>query len=304
MRIIHEWTAGRATIGVEGLSRPIRVLHISDSHIGLIDERDAQWTEACQELKDRFDSESRDRQGRAAVTAAGAFDELLTMTQSLQADLVALTGDMIGFPSQANIEFLQGRMADTGREVMYIAGNHDWHWPGLDYGSVVREKYWPVLEPLQGGQPACRSRQLGDVRFVAIENSDYQITEGQLEFAQDNLAEGLPTVVLMHLPVSVPSLRAAAIEHWGAPILMGDPEHRNPRSDKCWGPRLNPPITVEGFERVMAFVRLLAGSPNLVAILCGHLHFARADCLSPWAMQYVAPAGFECRYLQIELRPL
>ena len=298
MRVIHEWTEGRAIISIEGLRETIRVLHLSDSHLGLIDERDAEWVTACQEIQQRFNSQSK------AATSQAAFGELLGGVKWSEIDLLALTGDMISFPSKANVEYLRDRLSEATTEVLYIAGNHDWHWPGLDYGSAVREEYRPLLEPLQRGQAAQAVRKIGGVRFVAIDNSDYQITQGQLEFTRENLAAGLPTVVLMHLPISVPGLRAATLKYWGSPILMGDPQHRNPLAGRCCGPPLNPPMTVEGFERVMDFIRLLVGSPNLVAVLCGHIHFAHADSVSPWAMQYVAPAGFEGRCLLTELRPL
>ena len=303
MRIIHQWTDEQATIRVEGLDEPVGILHFSDSHLGLIDQRDGQQVAACGELRDRFNGMGKDRQGRPVPTDR-AFSEVISRASSSKIDLLALTGDMISFPSQANIEYVRDQIAQADKRVLYAGGNHEWHWPGLDYGSVVRAKYWPLLEPLHKGQPAQSATQIKGLCFLAIDNSDYQITDSQLGFTRENLCLGLPTVLLMHLPISVPTLRAATIEKWAAPILLGDAEHRNPASGKCWGPRLNPPMTVASFGRVMAFIKLLAGAENLLAILCGHVHFAHADPISPWAMQYVAPPGYEARYRVVEVGPL
>lgn len=45
--MIHHWTDDSATIAIEGLKCPLRVLHITDSHLGLIDDRGASHLAAC-----------------------------------------------------------------------------------------------------------------------------------------------------------------------------------------------------------------------------------------------------------------
>ncbi len=302
MRTIHQWTDVSATIAIEGLDRPLRILHITDSHVGLIDDRDAAQMAACQPIRERFNSLRKDAQGRAIDTVQ-SFDEVMSYAAMLGPDLLALTGDLISFPSLANVECAAAGIARVGAATLSTCGNHDWHFPETPYGSLSRKKGWSRLEPLHLGRPACDAMDIGNVRFIAIDNSGYQITDEQLEFAQTNLATGGPTVMLIHLPISIPTLRAAALDQLDAPVLMGDPEHRNPHSGRCWGPPLDPPMTIDDFAQVMAFVRLLAAAPSLVAVLCGHLHFAHADPLSPWAVQYVGPPGYEARHRLIELRP-
>ena len=48
MRATHKWSDDTATICVEGLNQTVRMLHVTDSHIALIDDRDAEHIEACQ----------------------------------------------------------------------------------------------------------------------------------------------------------------------------------------------------------------------------------------------------------------
>jgi len=69
MRVLHSWTDVSAIIAVEGLSRPLRVLHLTDSHVALIDERDAEFIPFCRGLGNRFlpRHQNRDEQGRYFV---------------------------------------------------------------------------------------------------------------------------------------------------------------------------------------------------------------------------------------------
>ena len=86
MRMTHKWTDETATIHVEGLDQTVRMLHITDSHIALIDDRDTEHIEACQGACERFASREQ------------IFDNLMEEAKDSSPDLVALTGDMVHFP--------------------------------------------------------------------------------------------------------------------------------------------------------------------------------------------------------------
>ena len=120
---------------------------------------------------------------------------------------------------------------------------------------------------------------------MAVDNSTYQIEEDQLASTRLALHEGLSTVILLHIPLSLPTLRGPVIEMWGEPILMGDPE---------W------PQAAEDTTSTGEFVRLVSRAENLVAILCGHIHLPHVDALNPWAAQYLSPPGYagECRLFE------
>lgn len=287
MRVVHEWNHEKATIRVEGLTTSTRVLHISDAHMGLIDDRDPEELEACQGRGDRFHDRHENRDDRGAVIPQEtAFRHLLQQAAEENVDLVALTGDIIDFPSQANIEYARQQIDDSGVPALYTAGNHDWHLPGRESGAATRSAYWPALEPLHHDEPAFARRQVGDLLFLAIDNSTHQIDQDQLEATRAALAEGLPTVALIHIPLSLPTLRGPVIEKWGHSILMADPDR--------------PGASEEDTASTLEFPKLLGRAENLVAILCGHIHQGHVDTLSPWAAQYLAPPAFagECRLFE------
>ena len=286
IRVTHEWTEQTAHIRVEGLSGTVRVLHLTDAHLDLIDERDAEHLERFkQRTRKLLDMPARER-----------FDRLMEQARTMGVDAVALTGDIVHFPSQANIEVVAAAMEKTGLPVLFTAGNHDWHFPSLEGRAELRQAWWPVLSPLTGGKAEFRVWKFGGIRFVAIDNSTYQVTPAQLAFAKEQLALQEPVVLLLHIPVSLPTLRVPAIEVWGNPILMGDPDW-DPEGRDDWEAGADAPDTLE-------FVRAIAAAPRLVAILSGHLHFHHADSINLSAVQYVGKAAFEGGHRLLEFAPL
>ena len=301
MRALHSWTDSSATISVEGLTRTLRILHVTDSHIAMIDERDPEYVVSCQGAEERFlhRHQNVDEQGKP-ILAREAFTRTLAAFGGQGLDLIALTGDIVDIPMQAGIDHVMAGLEAAGTPFLYTAGNHDWLFP-IESGNEVdmealRSESWPVLQPLHAGEPSGAVRDIGGVRFLAIDDSTYQITEEQLEFTRQGLAAGLPTVVLTHIPLSIPTLRDPTIQALEQPILLADPGWSlEGRRESHLG---------ADTAATLAFARLLAGAETLVAILCGHLHFAHVDALSPQAAQYVGGPGFAGEYRLVELRPL
>lgn len=291
MRAIHTWTDTTATIKVEGLAAPIRVLHVTDSHLALGDERDPERLEDCRKTHAKFLTYHKE-----GVPAERSFVQTLSRPEIENVHLIALTGDIVHYPVKLSVETAAKALAETGVPWMYTSGNHDWNFKGAPMTDDERRARWPLLEGLHCGGAACSVRDAGGVRFLAFDDSNYQINEEQLAFARKNLAAGLPTVVLIHIPISLATLRAPTIARWKAPILIGDPDWElSSRLD--WGTRPDDKTTLE-------FIRLLASSPNLVAVLCGHIHFPHCDNIHPHAIQYVGKPGFEGGSRLIEIIPL
>ena len=300
MRIVHSWTDLSATIGVEGLTQPVRVLHVADTHMALIDDRDAEHVATCRGRSNRFGHrhQNRDAQGKP-ITPEKAFTDMMVAASSQALDLIALTGDIIDFPSQANVGGVIAGVEIAGAPMLYTAGNHDWIFPTVDGTAppaILREAWLPALAWLHAGQADYSIRDISGVRFLAVDDSTYQISEDQLEFTRKGLAAGLPTIILTHIPLSLPTLRDPTIEKMQSPILLGDPDW--PLADRRrLGIGEDAPATLE-------FVRLVANAENLVAILCGHIHFPHVDAVSLQAVQYVTAPGYAGEYRLVELRPL
>ena len=160
----------------------------------------------------------------------------------------------------------------------------------------LRDAWWPALEPLHHGNAAYARYELNGIQFLLVDDSTYQISEEQLTFVQTQLASLIPTVLLTHIPLSLPTLRDPTIERWNAPILIGDPDWQIESRDR-WGTGENPSSTLE-------FVRTLAAAENLVALFCGHIHFPHTDAISPNAVQYVGAPGYDAKSRLVAFQPL
>ena len=281
----HTYTDQTARIAVEGLERPVRVLHLTDIHLRYFDDRDAGQKDNVREEIFPISGEYQ-----------AGFYELMDRVPEMDLDLVAITGDAINWPSQANIEHLGGLIRKTGVPTMFVPGNHDWRYPQLAPTEELRSKWMPALDPLTGGQPECQVMEAGGIRFVGIDDSMYQITRKQLEFTRQQLATGQPVVMLLHIPISLPTLRPDAIKRWKVPIMLADPGWSD-ADRKIQGLEPDTPETLE-------FVRLLTTAPNLVAILSGHLHIFHADSVNRTAVQYVTTNSSIGHHRLVEFVPL
>ncbi len=284
MRVTHAWTDDAATIHLSGLQRPVRMLHVTDVHCALLDERDARHEDACRDYCQRFAGNER--------ILAERFNE----ARELGVDLVALTGDIMHFPSRALVDYLARQMEQLQVPVLFTCGNHDWRFPGLSDEEAVREQWWPRLDPLHPGRAGCAACEVNGIQFLQVDDSTYQVDDEQLAWVRERLATGRPTVVLSHIPLSLPTLRAPTIDRWKAPILIGDPDW-DQESRERWKAGADRPTTLQ-------YVQLLAGAENLVAVFCGHVHFPHADAVNPRVVQYVGGLGIEGARRLVEFRPL
>jgi hypothetical protein len=67
-----------------------------------------------------------------------------------------LTGDIFSFPSQAAVEWAFQALDSTGIPWAYVAGNHDWHYEGMERSSYQLRNTWTTkhLYPMyQGNHP-------------------------------------------------------------------------------------------------------------------------------------------------------
>jgi hypothetical protein len=297
MRVTHEWDDDHAVIRVDSLPRPVTLLHVADVHLGVIDERDADWQPTCEGLGARFHHrhDNHDSDGRP-IPQETAFAGMLQEARGNGVDLLALGGDIVDFPAVANVELARRLLDESGLTWIYTAGNHDWCYLGTPPTDDTRRAWRPALSHLDRGQPHFRRHDVGGLCFLAVDNSTYQIDAEQLEATGAALADGLPTVVMIHVPISLPTLRPAAMAALkGSPCLMADPdwdaEERAEHGVGEWPPETH------------AFVRLLSHADNLVAVLAGHYHIPHADGLSSTAVQYMAPAGYAGRSRRVRLLP-
>ncbi|MBI94222.1 MAG: hypothetical protein CME05_13605 [Gemmatimonadaceae bacterium] len=294
MKATHSFTDDSAVIRLEGLTRPVRMLHLTDTHLRFYDERDGERFQGCVEYTKRIEEYHRERGTEPDPEKPFRQSMALAATQDL--DLLALTGDIIHFPSPASVEFVIEQITQLGVPAIYTSGNHDVHYTDEPVNAEIRLTRLAALQPLHNGDPDCNARDIGGIRFVSVDNSVPQLSRKQVAFVKAQLQQGQPTVLLFHWPLSLPTLRDAVIEMLGSPPMMGDPDWST-QSRVAWQVSEDTPETLE-------FVEAVTTAPNVVAVFCGHVHFAHADAINTRAVQYVGAPGFEGGRRLVEFQPL
>lgn len=238
-----------------GLAKPVKFLHISDSHICHADARD---NERKQNLaKKRF---GYFKNGPAYLAKMFAYAKAHRET-------ILHTGDLGDFVSAANLEMIR----DTFKGVDCIAavGNHEFS----QYVGEAKEDaaYKAVnfdrVKAVWPNDPFFYSRVIGGVNFIAFDDV-YRYTEPkQLDLLKAEVAKGLPIILLCHVPFFSEALYQASVPRQATgDFLPADP----------------PGTTGE-------FVQYFESQPLVKAVLCGHMHWEWDGILpGAGAHQYVA----------------
>lgn len=214
-----------------------------------------------------------------------------------RADLIVLAGDIFSYPSEAGIEWAHARLKESGIPFLYLAGNHDWHYEGMLGPLDTLRATWTEkrLKPLyQGENPLMSYRDINGIRFIAIDDSTYEIHPEQLAFYTRHVKFDGPVVLLAHIPMYVPGrpfTYGCGHPQWGVVEDTGYPLERCPQ----WPRSGHTKVTME-------FHRQVFTTPNLAGILTGHIHTQSLDVYKG-IPQFVAPPNLAGGYLDVTFDP-
>lgn len=296
----HTFSDYEALIEISGLKNSLTVLHISDSHISVLDEKEKEFHQYSKRMDDGYKTVSHYKTEKK-ITAADSFLELMELAKSKKVDIIALTGDIVNNPSKSSVKFVTKAVKQTGIPSIYVAGNHDWHYEGMEGTAEELRKTWinNSLLPLYEDQnPLYSSTIIGGVNFVAIDNSIYQVNAEQLDFFKNQQTKNEPIVLLMHMPIYLPkdaerdNVSTIGDPRWGWDIDNGYEIERRVR----WSKDGNLLSTTE-------FVEIVKNCKNLAAVLVGHTHRPRADRISATAIQYVSGRSVDGQYRLVRFTP-
>ena len=283
---LHPEHPTETVIQIEGLRQSVTLLHITDSHLELADERDPQALELITSREPKRPEARRH------------FVEALARSNELGVDATILTGDITNFPSWAAIDMIADGVATLSAPYLYTLGNHDWHFPFLEWNDTTRDDHYPRFAGLIDGEPQCQAKEIGGVKLIALDNSNYQISETQTRFLKDQLGTGVPCLLFIHIPIFISSLLSPVLERWKTPLMMAATEGWT-EERRAAKPELLPNETTIEFYRFLT----QDASDNIAAIFCGHVHFAHADAYRAGRFQYVTNAGFDGASRLIRLQP-
>ena len=280
-----------------GTTSPFSALHISDTHLTRVDERNDE------------------RKAKLAASRSKIFPDAeryfaAALDYAQKNNLMLLhTGDLQDFVSEANIDYIAALFRQ--RACFASVGNHEFsQYVGEAHENEAYKQQ--SFNKVLGAYPNdvnFASRVINGVNFVAVDDVYYNFTAKQHELMRREVERGFPIVMMCHVPLYTPEhCRHILAENkgkagymTGAPLDItetyeGDPNR--PASEQ-WR---NRSVQQRADKPTLEFIAWLKEQPLLKAILCGHTHGFYQERFSPTAIQYTVGAGYAGNAYEIEFK--
>jgi predicted MPP superfamily phosphohydrolase len=193
----------KATIKIPGLADTLKIMQITDSHISIADESESDLMKYGERMHKAYMYPRKHYSLDTSETTFSYLDDLLLKAKKERVDLLLLTGDIVNFPSVVSVKYVYDRLMKTGIPWLYISGNHDWHYEGMEGNIDSLRQTWigKSLMPLYKGlNPLYYSKVIDGINFVGIDNSTNQVNEMQVLFLKDQLTKKEPVILISHIP--------------------------------------------------------------------------------------------------------
>ena len=250
----------------EKIKKNLKVIHIADTHLFMDDERGIPYQEFSNRMAKAYNQTTHFKT-REKTTPVECFEKTLAYAKQVNADVITLVGDIFSFPSELAVEWVNSKLEATGIPYIYVAGNHDWHYEGMSGKLDTLRDTWidnRLLSLYQGKNPLMAAYDIKGIRFLAIDNSTYEINDEQLAFFSKHAASGLPLVLLVHIPMYAPGKSIS--------FGCGNPNW-NASTDRNYKLEKRPRWPVAGHSKTtFNFYDEVFNSPNLLGIFTGHIH--------------------------------
>lgn len=270
-------------IKIEGLTGSYKFLHVSDAHLTLTDDTDTP--EAIADQKAR--GEAFDAQVTDGVKKEDRLANAYRYAEAEDCEAVILTGDIIDAPSNGNIAYLDKVTKESSVESIYMLGNHDWTYSANYQSAAQRGENIPKFQEIydkffdDGGEDLWNdyldSYEYDGFVIVTVDNSNDQIPTGAQSMLEYYAKKGIPVILALHVPISLPTMVNDVAAMWGRDICIG-------------AQNLNPNVVTTKFINYIKS----AESP-VKAILTGHIHMDHVDDVSPNndTVQYTLGATYQ-----------
>ncbi len=253
-----------------GIEKPFSVLHITDTHLTLADERDDK----------RKMSLSRSR--RFYPEGSVKLSEVSAYARENKFPIIH-TGDLIDFVSEANLDAAKSFIDQN--DVLFIAGNHEF---SLYVGEAFEDEAYRNISlshvnSFFHDDIRFNSRIINGVNFVGIDNGYYLFDEIHLDMLKAEAEKGLPIVLFLHTPLYEKSLFDYALEDSNgvAGYVVDAPEaDLSSYSQERY-------IQQKADETTKRAVEYIKNLKSIKAIFAGHMHFDFESYVTPTLPQYV-----------------
>ena len=258
-----------------GLAKPVKLLHVTDTHLTLADEHDDERKHA---LADRLADPNKEKYLAEHIAYAEE-----------HCDLLVHTGDLMDFVSHGNAE--KAREIVRREKFFFIAGNHDY---SQYVGEAWEDDAYRMNSYMQMGYGIgvpmfFNNRIVGGVNVVGIDNSYYRFADWQLWRLRKEVEKGLPIVLAFHDPLFEQSLYDYhyAYSPEDCTYLVGCDEEHLLRYSEFRAVQQRPD------DATLRMIDYIKNEPSVKAILTGHVHFNFESMLTPTLPQFVTGGAYE-----------
>jgi len=286
-------------VEIAGIGQEYEIWFLADSHIIMQDGSEtAEVTEYAAQRMPGFANEM-------GVSSDMVFSHFIDEANEKKPDMILFGGDIIDFPSDANVSFLTAELDRLEVPYVFVMGNHDWTFPWEYMTEEGSAKYRPMLENHMDGNFTDESDkciainenvlslksnsyfsmvELEDLVILSVDDSSNQVAEEALEGIEEAYNIGKPIILVQHVPFSTENLIAEAKKSWGNPVTLGMQVHGgiapNGASAELW-------------EKTHDDESLIK------VVLAGHVHFPYEEKLSEATLQIVTDAAFKGKAVKL-----
>ncbi len=289
----------KVTFFTDAVTRPVNVMVVADTHLYTDDGRGKPYQKFSGRMAKAYNTTTHFKTGQP-TNPEQSFQAALARANSNEVDLLALVGDIFSFPSEAAIGWVLQQLESVNLPWLYVAGNHDWHYEGMEGSLEQLRTDWIErrLKPMyQDHHPLMAAYDIHGIRLLAIDNSHYQILPEQLEFFRAQVRSGVPLVLLVHIPPYAPGRPMGfrcGHPKWGAATDRNYKIERRPK----WPDAGHTQTTIDFHREVFD-----AESNQLLGIFAGHIHRQSLDVVNG-VPQFVTNANAYGAYMDVHFVPL
>ncbi len=261
------------SVKIPGLTKSYTFLHLSDAHVAYAapDAPEDAKTLAAKQTKAWMHGD---------IPPVTVFENVLAEAKDAGIDALLMAGDCIDYYSPDNAAFMRKHLPSCGTEVLYAAGNHEYG----TYTSVPvnRAEAYANLAPVMLGTPDFWVRDFGEFLVIGVDDSTQHVRPDQVAKMKEQIARGLPILLLMHIPMRTPAIEPSVMKKWGTTFMIGTDE--------------DPDSTKE-------FCELVKSAENVAAVFAGHIHYEHTGEFAPGRMQYVSAPAFTGFLRKVTVEP-
>ena len=185
------------------------------------------------------------------ISSTEAFEKALALAEELRPEALLLSGDNLDYMHPAGERYLARMLGNYQGRFICVPGNHE---------SEICKDVWA---------PGVRTYKFDCFRIAAVDDTKKTVTDEDLAALKALCAEGMPLIILCHIPVSTDLCREEMKKLDQYFFIDSRSEDTN----------------------AAAFVSLIKNSGTVKAVICGHVHgYHRCD-IAPGKPQIIGSQG-------------